>query len=40
VAAAKSGESATDAISRVRLFSILLLVLYVAIIFVMQYSHI
>lgn len=40
VKAAKSGESSADAISRVRLFSILLLVLYVAIIFVMQYPHI
>lgn len=40
VAAAKSGESTAGAISRVRLFSILLLVLYVAIIFVMQYSNI
>jgi hypothetical protein len=40
VAAAKAGESAAGSISRVRLFSTLLFVLYVAIIFVMQYSHI
>jgi hypothetical protein len=40
VAAAKAGESASGSIARVRLFSILLLVLYVAIIFVMQYPHI
>lgn len=40
VKAAKAGESAANSISRVRLFSILLFVLYVAIIFVMQYSDI
>ncbi|OUM96128.1 MAG: hypothetical protein A9Z00_07270 [Thermobacillus sp. ZCTH02-B1] len=39
VAAAKAGENASDSIARVRLFSVLLLVLYVAIIFVMQYPH-
>ena len=40
VAAAKAGENASEAIARVRLFSVLLLVFYVAIIFVMQYPHI
>lgn len=37
VGAAKAGESAASYIARVRLLSILLLVLYVAIIFIMQY---
>jgi hypothetical protein len=40
VAAAKAGENASEAIARVRLFSVLLLVFYVGIIFVMQYPHI
>jgi len=40
VAAAKAGESAAGSIARVRLFSALLLVFYVAIIFVMEYAHI
>ena len=40
VAAAKAGENASGAIARVRLFSVLLLVLYVAIIFVMKNPHI
>lgn len=39
-AAVKAGESPTSHIARVRTFSVLLLVLYVAIIFVMQYPAI
>jgi hypothetical protein len=40
VTAAKAGESASGHIARVRMFSFLLLALYVAIIFVMEYPQI
>ena len=40
VTATKAGENASEPIARVRLFSTLLVVLYVAIIFVMQYPQI